>query len=328
MQLRWSLVVSSFILQPSSLFQEEALHVSHNRTGTLIIIGGHEDKTGEQEILKQVTKRAGSEGDKLVIATVATSLPEEVAAEYTAVFKKLGVKHIAHLDVRNRRDAYQESNIEALQDAAVVFFTGGDQLRITAHLGDSPVYSLIQEIYDRGGVIAGTSAGASVMSETMMVSGAQEESNVIGDLRMAPGLGLLKGVVVDQHFAERGRIGRLIAAVAQNPRNLGVGIDENTAIVLENQASFTVAGSGAVYVVDGTDISDTNLAEGDMDEVLSCFDIRLHVLKAGQQFNIDTRRPSNADREVIMPVGFPGDDDLQREGERRARARDATDGHR
>ena len=142
---------------------------------------------------------------------------------------------------------------------------------------------------------------------------------------MAPGFGLVKGVIIDQHFAERGRIGRLIGAVAQNPRNLGVGIDQNTAIILDNPNCFHVLGEGAVYVVDGTGISDTNLAEGDTDETLSCFDIRLHVLKEGDQFDINTRRPINAGQEMVMPVEMPGDGDLQAEGARRARAR--ADGH-
>jgi cyanophycinase len=296
-------------------------------SGTLIIIGGGEDKTHERIILQEVSRRAREARGKLVIATVATTLPEEMADEYVKVFKELGVQQIDVLDIRNRRDAYDERNIEKLAGAAMLFFTGGDQLRITGHLGDSPIYSLIQEIYDRGGTIAGTSAGASVMSETMMVSGVQDESNTIGSLSMAPGLGLLKGVIIDQHFAERGRIGRLLGAVAHNPRNLGVGIDENTAIVLDNQNCFSVIGEGAVYVVDGTGLSDTNLAEGDRHEILSCFDIKLHVLKADQHFDINLRRPFNEAQQMIPQIELPGRD-VQAEGARRARSRDGHEAHR
>lgn len=275
--------------------------------GSLIIIGGHEDKEDDQEILKKVKERVN--GGKLVIATAATRLPEEVAAEYVEVFTKLGVKQIDVLDIRNRQDAYKQENIEKLNDASMIYFTGGDQLRITAHMGGSPVYKRMLEIYLSGGAIVGTSAGASVMSETMMVRGSQDESHTLGDLAMAPGFGLLKGVIVDQHFAQRGRIGRLIGAVSQNPRNLGIGIDENTAIVVENGATVTVIGEGAIYVVDGSYISDTNLADGSNEEVLSCFDIQLHVLKAGQMFDLDKRRPFKQEGQLVMPVHLPHEDD-------------------
>src|SRR4051794_3290853 len=245
--------------------------MAKQRIGTLIIVGGGEDKREEQTILKEVSARAGK--GKLVVATAATTLPEEVAEEYIRIFKKLGVENVEHLDIRARHDAYHESNIEILRGASVVFFTGGDQLRITANLGDSPIYSLLQDIYHDGGTIVGTSAGASVMSETMMVSGPQDESNTIGSLSMAPGFALLRGVLIDQHFAERGRIGRLIGAVAHNPRNLGVGIDQNTAIIVDTPNAFRVIGEGAVYVVDGTGISDTNLADGRRNETVSVYDI-------------------------------------------------------
>ncbi len=288
--------------------------------GTLIIIGGHEDKQSEREILKTVAERVG--GGKLVITAVASSLPEEMSEEYVKVFQELGVKQIDVLDIRNRAQAYDPASVDKLEEAAAIFFTGGDQLRITAHLGDSQVYTRLQEIYLAGGTIIGTSAGASVMSETMMVSGAQDESHTIGDLSMAPGFGFLKGVIVDQHFAERGRIGRLIAAVAHNPRNIGIGIDENTAIMVDQDKCVTVIGEGAIYVVDGTGISDTNLAEGSQNEVLSCFDIRLHVLKAGQQYDLNQRRPYKAQGELVMPVPTPGGESLGVETERRAMARD------
>ena len=290
--------------------------------GMLIIIGGHEDKQGERTILKAVAERV--RGQKLIIATVATTLPEEMAEEYVKVFQRLGVKEIDVLDIRNRAQAYDPANIDKLADAGAVFFTGGDQLRITAHLGDSPVYTRLQEIHLAGGTIVGTSAGASVMSETMMVSGRQDASNTIGDLMMAPGFGFLKGVIVDQHFAERGRIGRLIAAVAHNPRNLGVGIDENTAIMVDHDKCVTVVGEGGVYVVDGAGISDTNLAEGSRNEVLSCFDIRLHVLKAGQQYDLNQRRPYKTPDELVMPVMVPGGEDLTTETRRRELARDGN----
>lgn len=125
-----------------------------------------------------------------------------------------------------------------------MFFSGGDQLRISSQIGDTPVEERVREIHERGGLVAGTSAGASVMSETMLVKGTSGESHKIGDLHMAPGLGLVRDVIIDQHFAERGRFGRLFGAVAHNPRELGLGIDEDTAIVVEGER-FEVIGKVA-----------------------------------------------------------------------------------
>jgi cyanophycinase len=262
------------------------------KQGTLIIIGGHEDKEGEQKILEEVARRVAS--GKLVVSTIATSEPEESWREYRQIFKKLGVKRIEHLDVEIREEAFTDEVVRRLDGANAVFFTGGDQLKITSQLGDSPVYQRLQEIYDEGGTIAGTSAGASVMSETMLISGSSDGSHKVGAaLGMAPGLGLIKDAVVDQHFAERGRFSRLLGAITQNPRTLGIGIDENTAIIVEGNERFEVIGEGAVYVLDGSKVSYSNLAEeGEaMEATMSVFDVKLHVLSAGNQFDLQARRP-------------------------------------
>src|SRR5690606_15641568 len=161
-------------------------------------------------------------------------------------------------------------------DATGVFFTGGDQLKITSQIGDTPVYKRIREIYEEGGLIAGTSAGASVVCETMIVRGNGDESHrVRSALMLACGLALIRDVIIDQHFAERGRMGRLVGAIAENPRNLGIGLDEDTAIVVENNRSFYVLGTGAVYVIDGTGVSYSNIAEAKAEHTLSIYDIRL-----------------------------------------------------
>jgi cyanophycinase len=141
-------------------------------------------------------------------------------------------------------------------------------------------------------VIAGTSAGAAVMSETMLVVGGDEQSHVIGgSVRMAPGLGLLGDVIIDQHFMERGRFGRLMGAVAQNPKNLGIGIDEQTAIVVERGNGFYVLGSGAVYVIDGTEVTYSNVAEEDLKKTLSIYNVRMHMLSQGDRFDLLNRQP-------------------------------------
>jgi cyanophycinase len=256
--------------------------------GSLIIIGGREDKTGEQRVLKEVVAR--SKRAALVVATVATEHPREVWQEYRAVFRALGVRRLSHLHIETRDDAFSEEKLAALDGAGAVFFTGGDQLRITSRIGGAPICERIRGIFDRGGTIAGTSAGASAMSETMLVSGPSDQSHKLDTVQMAPGLGLINGVIVDQHFAERGRLGRLVGAVAQNPRLLGVGIDEDTAVVAEADRCLVV-GRGAVYVVDGTRESYTNVSEETPDSTMSVFDLRLHILSDGDAFELETRRP-------------------------------------
>jgi cyanophycinase len=258
-------------------------------SGALIIIGGHEDKEGGRVILNEVAKRVN--GAKLVIATVASHRPEGYFDSYVKGFEGLGVSELVELYVHDRAEAHDPELLHVLDDAAGIFFTGGDQLRLSSQIGDTEIERRVRAVWDAGGVVAGTSAGASVMSETMLVKGTSGESHRIGDLHMAPGLGLVRDAIIDQHFAERGRFGRLLGAVAHNPRVLGLGIDEDTAMVLEDDA-FTVIGSGAVYVVNGDTVSYSNIAEEKRERPLTMFDVRLHVLSSGDTFNMKTRKPA------------------------------------
>jgi cyanophycinase len=257
--------------------------------GPLIIIGGHEDKEGERVILKEVARRL--KGGRLVIATVASHQPEGYFDAYQKAFGALGVTDLAELYVHERSESHSEESLAILDGAAGVFFSGGDQLRISSQIGDTIIERRIRELHAAGGVIAGTSAGASVMSETMLVKGPSAESYRIGELHMAPGLGLIRDIIIDQHFAERGRYGRLLGAVAHNPRLLGIGVDENTACVVEG-SRFVVLGSGAAYVVDGEGATHSNIAEARADRALSMFDIRMHVLSSGDTFDLAARRPA------------------------------------
>lgn len=267
------------------------------RDRALIIIGGHEDKKGEKKILREIARRVGS--GKLVVTALASQLPDELHEEYDDAFRSVGIRHVYKLRVEDREDAKKESTVRILDDADAIFFTGGDQLRITSQIGDTPTYSRINEIYQNGGLIAGTSAGASVMCETMLVSGNGTQSHKLGaNLMMAPGLGFIGGVVIDQHFAERGRMGRLLGAIAQNPKNLGLGIDENTAIVVEQENRFFVLGDGAVYVVDGTGVSYSNIVEGDKDQTLSIHDVKVHLLAEGNRFDLKNRIPLKESEKV------------------------------
>lgn len=257
--------------------------------GPLVIIGGHEDKEGDRTILKEVADRVA--GGKLIIATVASHEPEGYFDTYREAFGALGLENLVELYVHERQEALDAVGGDDLRDAAGIFFTGGDQLRISSQIGDTPIEQFVREIRARGGVVAGTSAGASVMSETMLVRGTSQESHRIGDLHMAPGLGLIPDVIIDQHFAERGRIGRLLGAVAQNPRVLGIGIDENTAIVVENR-QFAVIGAGAVYVVDGSEVTHSNIAEASPELTLSMHNVRLHMLSSGDRFDLNRQVPA------------------------------------
>ena len=260
------------------------------RTGTLIIIGGREDRDprSERVILREVARQV--HGGKLVLATVASKQPEGYFDEYEKAFADLGLGELVELSITERWEAGNREKLSVLDDAAGIFFSGGDQLRITSQIGDTGIEAKVRALFERGGVVAGTSAGAAAMSDTMLVKGTSRETHRIGDLHMSPGLGLLRDAIIDQHFAERGRFGRLLGAVAHNPRILGLGIDEDTAAIVHGDR-LTVLGSGAVYVVDGAEVSYCNLADSEPEQVLAMHDVRVHVLGTGNSFSLATRRP-------------------------------------
>jgi cyanophycinase len=253
--------------------------------GTLVIIGGHEDKH-EGDILRRVSDLA--KYDTIVVATLASSVAEETWLEYQDAFRGMGVKSVKHLDVPDRSAAFDAEHLNTLDGASLIFFTGGDQLEITTKIGGTDICEKIQEMFREGVAIAGTSAGASVMSETMLVGAPDRESNLSYD--MAPGLGFFRHVVIDQHFAQRGRISRLLSAVARNPRMLGIGIDENTAIVATS-AACEVIGEGSVYIVDGRAVTATNLSTEQGSRSMSIYNIKLHVLNCGDAFDLAARQP-------------------------------------
>jgi cyanophycinase len=266
--------------------------VPHVAKGRLIIIGGNENKNGHRPILEEVARQVGR--GKLLIATLASEQPEQQWGEYRKLFAELGVKRIEQLDARSREEMLADPPLEKVAGASTIFFCGGDQLKITSRFGGTALCDRIRQIYADGGTIAGTSSGAAAMSETMMIASNGHESRTgLGSLRMAPGLGFLPGVIVDQHFAERGRIGRLVAAVSQNPRMLGVGIDEDTAICIDGQRHFTVLGSGAVYVIDGATLAFTDVAE-DAGDSASMYGLTLHVLTTFDAFDLHSRVPRTA----------------------------------
>ena len=269
--------------------------------GTLVAIGGHEDRVGDKHILRAVADRLGRDG-KIVVCTVASEEPHELWKEYESAFHSLDVPHVYRLDIESREDASSERAMQILDGATGVFFTGGDQLKITSQIGDTPTYSRVREIFEQGGVVAGTSAGASVMSETMLVTNSTEASYIESALLMAPGLGFASDMLIDQHFSERGRMARLIGAISQNPRVLGVGIDEDTALILEHERDFRVLGAGGVYVVDASKASRSDIDETKAERTLSRFGIAVHMLSQGDRFDLSTRTPSSHSAESMERV--------------------------
>ncbi len=253
-----------------------------NNYGNLIIIGGAEDKTDRRDILNEIIKKIhGAEGD-IAILTIATSYPKEVGFVYLKAFKEIGFERVRVIDIRS---------IYEIEKAGCIFFTGGDQLKITSIIGGTKLYEAVKRAFLEGKLIAGTSAGASCICTTMMVSGVEEISPTKCKIKMAPGLDIIKGAIIDQHFSQRGRIGRLLNAVAHNPEIIGIGIDEDTAIVFEGTPQFRVIGSGAVTVVDGKDISFSDISDIENDEKITIFNSRVHILPQNYGFDLKERKP-------------------------------------
>ncbi len=259
-------------------------------SGQLVIIGGAEDKEGDCTILREFVRRAGGVNARIVVMTVATELPREVGENYIRVFERLGVEDVRIVDTVEREDASSATYLEAIEKATGVFFTGGNQARITSILKDTEIDRLLHKRLSEGAVIGGTSAGAAMMPDVMIVEGDSETNPRLEIVEMEPGMAFLPGVVIDQHFLQRGRIGRLLSAVSQQPVVLGFGIDENTAIVVNNN-QFEVIGEGVVTVVDVSEITHTNLGQILKDEDLAICGAKLHILPHGYRFDLKKRAP-------------------------------------
>jgi cyanophycinase len=261
-----------------------------DKKGILLIIGGAEDKKDEKAILKKFTKLLEHDDSKLLVLTTATKEPDSVGDNYRKVFEELGMTNIDILNIDSRDDANDNGYIEKIRESDGIFFTGGDQLRITSIIGGTKVGEALLECYLNGGIIAGTSAGASAMSNIMIVEGDSNEPPRKCIIKVAPGLNLLNNTIIDQHFAQRGRIGRLIWGVAQNPDVLGIGIDEDTSIIVYSDNTFDVFGTNSVTIVDGKSIKSSNISELKPDEVLAITNVILHVLPEGYSFDLKNRK--------------------------------------
>lgn len=272
------------------------------QTGPLVIVGGAEDKTGECRILRRFVELGGGKRAHVLVITVATELPIDVGTDYIEAFGRLDVDDVRTFDVSTREAANLDSAVKMIRNATCIYFTGGDQLRITKLLGGTRVDAELHQASLQGVPLGGTSAGASMMSSTMIVEGESETNPRVSIVDMAPGMEFLDGVVIDQHFAQRGRLGRLLSAVAQYPHHLGLGIDENTAIVVQNHV-LEVIGQGAVSIVDAGLVSHSNLDRVGKDESLALCDVKLHMLPEGCGFQLRERRPIADFREWTRKQG-------------------------
>jgi cyanophycinase len=272
--------------------------------GVLLAIGGREDK-GEIELSEEQAKNTDFESEEilkyfidelkgndpmvLVVPTASTE-PEAISKDYIKVFNKLGISNVEILDIRTRTDARNPENCKLVERAAGIMFTGGDQLRLTAILGGSPVLQLMKEryTYDEGLIIAGTSAGATAMSTPMIYEGETQGGYIKGDVRITTGLEFLKNVAIDTHFIQRGRIIRISQCIATNPGCIGIGLEEDTAICVTKGNEIKVLGTGLVTIVDGLGITETNIHEIKTGQAFSVRDMRVHLLAEGDRYTLPT----------------------------------------
>ncbi|MGH2513739.1 MAG: cyanophycinase, partial [Candidatus Limnocylindrales bacterium] len=220
--------------------------------GSVIVIGGAEDKVRDRVILHRFVELAGGRQAKIAVISTASSLGQEAGERYRAVFGELGVRTVRPIHAVTRQQADEEAAARAVRDASGIFLTGGNQLRLSSTLGGTRLADEIMDRFQAGAVVAGTSAGASAMSSHMIAFGASGATPKLRMAQIAAGLGVLPGVIIDQHFQQRNRLGRLLSLIAQNPSLLGLGVDEDTAGVVGPDHVMEVIGRGSITIIDGT----------------------------------------------------------------------------
>jgi cyanophycinase len=256
--------------------------------GPVMVIGGAEDKFRDKQILARFAKLAGGPEGHVVVISTASSLGEEATDRYRALFAELGIVRVTGLRPEEREEADDPAVTGPLRDATGVFLTGGNQSRLTQVVGGTRLGDGIANAHDRGAVLAGTSAGASAMASHMVAFGQSGSTPKNRMVQLSAGLGILQGLVIDQHFEQRGRIGRLLALVAQSPALLGLGIDEDTCAIVHADKTLNVIGKGAVTIVDGRNVrSDAYRGKGYRPMMVS--GAILHSLPSGYWFDLRSR---------------------------------------
>lgn len=270
--------------------------------GHLLIIGGAEDKYNERRILRKFISLAGEEQAKILLIPVSSDYPEFAADVYVQAFRKLGVANIKVLRATSRQEIIESDEETLLDGITGIFISGGDQMRLASILGGTKIAQRIDKLVrEEGIVLAGTSAGAAGMSASMIVRGESSSHPQRNSVTLSPGLGFLRNIIIDQHFTERGRLSRLITAVSYNPQNLGIGIDENTAVILNKEGHLEVFGEGTVTVVDGSQITYNEIAEVSNDEPFAVCGVQIHILKDGLSYDFFARHPLPPKSEFLLP---------------------------
>jgi len=285
--------------------------------GKLIAIGGAEDKGTDLEagiiqrsqlnffeigILKTISDLLESKNDRIEIITTASSVPDEVGEQYITAFNKLSCGNTGHLKIRVREDAENPEYIARLKACKAVLFSGGNQLRLSSIFGGTEFLDILKQRYtDEYFLIAGTSAGAMAMSLTMIYEGNATNAHLKGEVKITTGLGFINGVIIDSHFNKRGRFSRLAQAVAANPGTIGIGLGEDTGIVVTNGEELQAIGSGSVMILDGRNIHYNNIADIEFDQPISVENIVVHIMAKGNNYNIRTRKFKGAEV-VVKPA--------------------------
>ena len=279
----------------------------NNPKGKLIVIGGSVDRGSfseskddlkrnlmffEKGILKRITTESLKKDlSKIEIITTASNIPEEVGEEYIKAFAQLGVLNVSVLNIKTREEANAPENVDRLKVADVVVFTGGDQLRLTSIFGGTAFHHLLLEKYQNEEfIISGTSAGAAASSNNMIYQGSSHEALLKGEVKITGGLGFINNVIIDTHFVQRGRIGRLLYACASNPINLGIGLGEDTGLLIVNGNNMEAIGSGLVMLVDGTHMKDTNISDVEIGEPVSIENLIVHVMSLGDHYDLKLKK--------------------------------------
>ena len=271
--------------------------------GTLIPIGGNEDKGFETDekhtlefieegILFHVVKEAGGVDAKIVVIPTASSIPVEVGENYLEAFTTLGCRNVHILDIRSKKDSEKAASIELIKSANCIMFSGGDQSKITKRIGGTTIHKILLDRYknEEGFVIAGTSAGAMAMTNEMIAGGSPRDAFIKGAVTMYHGLGLIPELMIDTHFIKRGRFGRVSEAVAAFPNLLGIGLAEDTGMIIKNGNDCTVIGSGMAIIFDGSTLTHNNEKLLEKGTPMTMANMTVHVLSNSDMYDIKNRK--------------------------------------
>lgn len=256
--------------------------------GYIVPVGGAEDKVHDVRILRRFVDVSGGADASIAVIPTASRLPD-TGARYEALFRDLGVREATALPFAERADATRADWLAVLERATGIFLTGGHQLRLSTILGGTPVAKLLRSQNANGVSIGGTSAGAAILSEHMIAFGKEGSTPMAGAAALAPGFGFTNRVIIDQHFRQRDRLGRLLSALAYNPFAIGLGLDEDAAAFLDPNDVLEVVGSGAITIVDVSALTHSSMASADQGDPICMTGIRLHILTNGGTFNLHTR---------------------------------------